>query len=175
MPHKHTRRQNGANGSSNKHDFDLPPTIIAQPLSVTKKTSTLPNIAKSKAGNNRQNTKPTIPNKSASSHSKDDSVAQNPRKRKRKNKDDGDDTPAAFKRLMRISASRLQPPKPTPSTSIPASGANSESIIPSNKAVPSEIPKFDSQRNTDPSLSARGPIDPSLSKSGSKTTRLQKN
>ncbi|KAG0648844.1 non sense mediated decay [Hyphodiscus hymeniophilus] len=78
MPHKHTRK------GEDKSTLDLPPTIIARPLSTSK---------------------------SAASNGIFTSSLSNPPRtnKKRKRKDDNDDTPKAFARLMAFRAGKKLP------------------------------------------------------------------
>ncbi|KAH9212115.1 hypothetical protein DL95DRAFT_525381 [Leptodontidium sp. 2 PMI_412] len=83
MPHKHTRK-----GQVDKSTIDLPPNTIAQPLSVSKSSSSngifTSELSNTRRGNGAAN-------------------------KKRKRKDTDDDTPKAFQRLMAFAQGKKLP------------------------------------------------------------------
>ncbi|KAG4427753.1 hypothetical protein IFR05_016766 [Cadophora sp. M221] len=85
MPHKHTRK-----GQVDKSTIDLPPNTLAQPLSVSKSSSSN-GIFTSELSNTRRSGGTGAGNK------------------KRKRKDTDDDTPKAFQRLMAFAQGKKLP------------------------------------------------------------------
>lgn len=159
-------------------DFKMPHKHTRRPIGTSNKDFDLP---------------PTVKARPLSVNKKSEAPEKKTKKRKRQNEDD---TPREFKRLMQLQAhmtSKSRPPKPRQNTEdapkkpsrqkgkteqIKQEDESAQEVDESEKAVKSEKEEKPQRKrsngNTDPSWNARGPLEGNLPMLKEKSSRLQR-